>query len=82
VKELAKPLNIPQSIIDKAPTAGLWPGQTDEGELGISYSQLDDILARLLGGKRQIQPSRLVNKVKARIKTSGHKRRLPNICKI
>lgn len=82
VKELAKTLNIPQSIINKTPTAGLWPDQTDEGELGISYSQLDDILARLLGGKRQIQPSRLVNKVKIRIETSGHKQRLPNICKI
>jgi len=82
VKRLAKTLNIPQSIINKTPTAGLWPDQTDEGELGISYSQLDDILARLLGGKKQIQPLRLVNKVKTRIKTSGHKRQPPKVCKI
>ncbi len=82
VKKLARTLNIPQSIINKTPTAGLWPGQTDEGELGISYSQLDDILARLLGGKKQIQPLRLVNKVKTRIKASRHKRQPPKVCKI
>jgi NAD+ synthetase len=37
VKELARFLGIPQEIIDKPPSAGLWPGQTDEGELGLSY---------------------------------------------
>ncbi len=82
VKKLARTLNIPQSIINKTPTAGLWPDQTDEGELGINYSKLDDILARLLGGKKQIQPLRLINKVKFRIKTTEHKRQLPKVCKI
>ncbi|HEX7055585.1 MAG TPA: ammonia-dependent NAD(+) synthetase [Bacilli bacterium] len=37
VRMLAAKLNIPQRVIDKTPTAGLWPGQTDEAELGISY---------------------------------------------
>lgn len=41
---LAKTLDIPQSIISKPPTAGLWPGQTDEQELGISYAVADQIL--------------------------------------
>ena len=44
VKQLAVHLGVPPEIIDKPPTAGLWPGQTDEGELGISYDQLDDFL--------------------------------------
>ncbi len=44
VWELARALNIPEQIITKAPTAGLWPGQTDEAELGLSYQQLDKIL--------------------------------------
>ena len=82
VKKLANTLKIPQRIIDKVPAAGFWLGQTDEGELGISYSQLDDILFRLSKGQRQVQPVRLVNKVKSRIKTSKHKRQLPKICKI
>jgi len=44
VKELAKELGVPNKIIEKVPTAGLWKGQTDEGELGISYDELDKIL--------------------------------------
>ena len=41
VKELARYLGIPQAIIDKAPSAGLWEGQTDESEMGLSYNTLD-----------------------------------------
>ena len=82
VRELAKELGIPGYIINKTPSAGLWPGQSDEAELGISYYQLDDILLRLSGKQRQVQPRGLVNKVKFRIRTSEHKLRLPLICKI
>lgn len=41
VRELASYLGVPRHIIEKAPTAGLWSGQTDEGEMGISYAELD-----------------------------------------
>lgn len=44
VFELAKELGIPESIIKKAPTAGLWEGQTDEGEIGLTYKEIDDFL--------------------------------------
>ncbi len=44
VKKVAIALGVPDSIINKAPTAGLWPGQTDEDELGITYPILDRIL--------------------------------------
>lgn len=44
IKELTKELGIPKKIIEKIPTAGLWEGQTDEDELGISYDELDKIL--------------------------------------
>jgi NAD+ synthase len=47
VRELAKELGVPKEIIDKIPTAGLWKGQTDEGELGIYYDELDEILPLL-----------------------------------
>ncbi|MNZ62279.1 NH(3)-dependent NAD(+) synthetase [compost metagenome] len=44
VRQLAAYLGVPQNILDKAPTAGLWAGQTDEKELGISYEDNSDYL--------------------------------------
>jgi len=44
VRELARFLGIPQEIINKPPSAGLWPGQTDEADLGFSYEELDRYL--------------------------------------
>ena len=41
VREIARLLGVPQEISERAPTAGLWPGQTDEGEMGITYSEID-----------------------------------------
>ena len=82
VRRLAKDLGVSRKIIDKTPTAGLWPGQTDEGELGISYQQLDDILLRLVKAKKLVQSRVLVDKIRRRIRTSQHKRNLPKICKI
>lgn len=45
VFELAKYLKIPETIINKAPSAGLWDGQTDEGELGATYAEIDKCLS-------------------------------------
>lgn len=45
VRELANHLDIPSRIIEKVPSAGLWEGQTDEGEMGLSYEELDRYLA-------------------------------------
>lgn len=44
VRQLAQYLGVPQVIIDKAPSADLWQGQTDEGELGFTYDQADEVL--------------------------------------
>ena len=44
VNALAKHLDLPSDVIDKAPSADLWPGQTDEDELGLSYEMADEIL--------------------------------------
>ncbi|WP_284643700.1 ammonia-dependent NAD(+) synthetase [Paenibacillus silviterrae] len=44
VRQLASKLGVPQSVLDKAPTAGLWEGQTDEQELGITYGDNSDYL--------------------------------------
>ena len=82
VRSLARELKIPNRIITKAPTAGLWPGQTDEGEMGITYAELDDILERLEKKNKQVLSKEKVKKVKAMIKKSEHKRQGPKICYI
>ena len=76
VYEMSKNLNIPKTIIDKKPTAGLWPDQTDEGEFGFSYSELDKFLQ---GG--HINPEIEV-KIQELIKNSEHKRHLPPIISV
>ncbi|MFH1201735.1 MAG: NAD(+) synthase [Candidatus Omnitrophota bacterium] len=80
VVNLARELGIPRRIIDRLPTAGLWPGQTDEAEMGISYSELDDILSRLENKKKQVISREKVSKVNRIIKGSEHKRQGPGIC--
>ena len=82
VRQLAQDLGIPKKIIDKPASAGLWPGQTDEAEMGITYPELDDILGRMERKIRQVLPSEKVNKVKEMIKRSEHKRQGPKICYI
>lgn len=82
VRNLAQELNIPQGIIAKPPTAGLWHGQTDEGEMGITYNELDDILDRLCNNKKQAASSSKVNKIKKMCKNSEHKRKGADICRI
>ena len=42
--QLSRHLGLPSEVIDKAPSADLWPGQTDEGELGFSYEMADEVL--------------------------------------
>lgn len=52
VFQVAKFLGVPKEIITKAPTAGLWPGQTDEGELGFGYREADEIMYLLIDQKK------------------------------
>ena len=73
VRELARFLGIPQPIIDKPPSAGLWPGQTDEDEMGISYEALDRYL---LTGEA---PDGLREKIEARMAANAHKRLPPPV---
>jgi len=82
VRRLAGELGIPTRIITKPPSAGLWPGQTDEGEMGITYPELDDILERLEKKNKQMLSKEKLNKVRAMIKKSEHKREGPRICYI
>jgi NAD+ synthase len=50
VRQLARDLGVPEDLVTKTPSAGMWVGQTDEGELGIDYDTLDAILALTVDG--------------------------------
>jgi NAD+ synthase len=89
VRQLAEHLKIPAAIRRKAPTAALWPGQTDEGEIGLKYEEIDEILyARFEGrkGRKEIiaaghRPA-AVDLVLRRVKASEFKRHMPPIAKL
>ncbi|MBI4295176.1 MAG: NAD(+) synthase [Chloroflexi bacterium] len=76
VRELAQHLGIPAEIIDKAPSAGLWSGQTDEADMGLTYEELDTYL---LTGQGSEDLKRKVKKMKA---ASAHKRALPPVAPV
>ncbi|NOZ58923.1 MAG: NAD+ synthase [Euryarchaeota archaeon] len=87
VRALAGHVGIPERIIRKTPSAGLWRGQEDEAELGMSYSELDRILHALY--EERLSPEQAaerlgvgvekVRAVEARVKANEHKRRMPRI---
>ncbi len=79
VRKLAEELKIPQEIIAKPPTAGLWPGQTDESEMGITYDELDNILERRQSRQKQILSLSKVKLVENLIRLSEHKRQKPTV---
>jgi NAD+ synthase len=84
VWEMAKELGVPSEIITKAPTAGLWEGQTDEGELGFSYEDADKVLSYYFDEhfspeeiiKKGISES-VVSKVLERVKQNDFKHNIP-----
>ena len=77
IKELAKELDIPNEIIDKLPSAGLWEGQTDEDELGISYDKLDEILCKMYNNDLNEFTKKDIDHVKSLVSKSYHKRHTP-----
>jgi len=83
VWELARELGVPQEVVERPPTAGLWPGQTDEGEMGITYRELDRALMVIEAGDGAgdisgIEPASL-EKVRGMVASSEHKRALPPV---
>lgn len=71
VYEFLRFLDAPEGIINKPPSAGLWEGQTDEGEMGITYREIDDYL---LYGKASPES---IEKIKTAFVKTSHKREMP-----
>lgn len=88
VRGLARYLGIPAKIIEKVPTAGLWKGQTDEGELGVTYEVADKILSMLVDGKQDVSsvkkvfPPEHVERLVSLLRANEHKRLPPQSCEL
>ena len=89
VRQLSRAMDIPSPIIDKAPSADLWKGQTDEDELGFMYKDVDKLLYLLIDQRYSPQEAidegfgeEFVNAVTTRIRRNQFKRMMPPIAKI
>jgi NAD+ synthase len=89
VRQIAAAMGVPEKIITKAPSADLWPGQTDEAEAGFSYPVLDRLLFWRVDKRRSIDEMvqlgfdrALVERVDRMIATSEFKRQVPPIAKL
>ncbi len=76
ITRLALYLGVPPPIIDKPPTAGLWKGQTDEADMGVTYDDLDRYIAAGEGTED------VAAKVERAFKRSEHKRNMPPIAEV
>jgi NAD+ synthase len=87
--QLAEALGIPKPVIEKAPSADLWEGQTDETEMGVTYAKLDTLLFEMIDERHSDEElvkmefdAALIQKVRGMIQKNQFKRRLPLIAKV
>jgi NAD+ synthase len=88
-RQLSRALEIPAVIVDKPPSADLWVGQTDEGELGFTYEQVDQLLFLLVDQRYSAQDciedgfdEKFVHSVLTRVRRNQFKRMMPPIAKV
>lgn len=89
VRQLSRAVGVPEEIVAKAPSADLWSGQTDEGELGFTYAEVDKLLYLLIDQRYSPQdcveagyPENFVKAVVERVRRNQFKRVLPPIAKL
>jgi NAD+ synthase len=89
VRELSRFMGVPESIITKAPSADLWQGQTDEGELGFTYEEVDRLFVHLI--EKEMTPAAcvsagfdeaMVKAVLKRVHASHFKRTMPPVARV
>jgi NAD+ synthase len=89
VRQLSVAVGVPDAIIRKAPSADLWPGQTDEAEAGFSYPLLDRLLYWMIDKRRNdeelaamgFEPA-LIERIGRMVATSEFKRQVPPVAKL
>lgn len=89
IRQMARYLGLPRSVIDKPPSADLWIGQTDEDELGFTYDQADQVLFLLVDERYTVDEVAqegfdrdFVEQIWERVKANHYKRTMPNIAKL
>jgi NAD+ synthase len=89
VRQLATAMGVPARILAKPPSADLWPGQTDEGELGVTYAEVDRLLLMLVDERQTVEacvaagfPRAMVKKVVERMRRNQYKRMPPIVAKL
>ncbi|MGD0174031.1 MAG: NAD+ synthase [Anaerolineales bacterium] len=89
VRQLARAIGVPEEIVSKPPTADLWAGQTDEGELGFTYTEADQLLYLLVDERYSPEEcvqagfkKALVERVVETVRRNQFKRVLPPIAKL
>ncbi len=89
LRQLARTLGVPSEVIDKPPSADLWDGQTDEGELGFTYARVDQLLTLLVDQRYSPEEcvqagfeEKFIRQVIERIRRNHYKRVMPPIAKL
>ncbi|MCG2683910.1 MAG: NAD+ synthase [Planctomycetales bacterium] len=89
LRRLAAYLEVPERILAKQPTADLWVGQTDEGELGFSYAEADRLMVLMVDRRRRRAEllragfaAELIDRVSTLIRRNRYKRRMPVVAKL
>lgn len=89
IRQLSAAVGVPQPIIDKPPSADLWAGQTDEGEMGLTYEQVDRLLYLLVDERYSLGEAveagfarEYIERVWKTVRVNSFKRRLPLIAKV
>lgn len=89
VRQLSRDLDLPTHVIDKPPSADLWAGQTDEGELGFTYELADQLLYLLVDQRYTVDEvvaegfeRPLVERIWRQVRLNHYKRTMPNVAKL
>ena len=89
VRQLARAIGVPSSVIDKPPSADLWAGQTDEGELGFTYDMADQVLYLLVDERYTVEEviaegfdRKFVERIWRQVRINHYKRTMPNVAKL
>jgi NAD+ synthase len=89
VRQLARVVGIPAGVIEKPPSADLWAGQTDEGELGFTYELADQLLYLLVDERYTVEEAAaegfdraFVERIWRQVRLNHYKRTMPNVAKL